>query len=113
MNAPPVLLSLGNVITDTQSSGTSPKISQWISMYNPGVFQTAVSMLGLRASEIMGMPLNSEIWIFYCFLGFQNISPIFSKPDVMEAHLLSASPLNCGAQCGSQLLVLQGEPLQF
>lgn len=97
---PSLLLSLGNVPTAPCSSGTTPNICQWIPVYNSGVFQTDVSVLSLRASEIMGMPFNSEVYISYCPLHFPDINPIASESDVMEAHLPSAGPLDCRAHCG-------------
>lgn len=60
--------------TDFCSSGTCPKINQYISFaYDPDIFQTALSVLGLRVSELL-RPFKGGVLVSYSLLALQDIS---------------------------------------
>lgn len=73
-NCPPALLPLQNIPRDPCPSGTYAKMSQWVLFTcNPGSFQTAVTVLGLRVRVFM-CPLRAECW-FPNTLAELDISP--------------------------------------
>lgn len=60
--------------TDFCSSGTCPKINQYISFaYDPDIFQTALSVLGLRVSELL-RPFKGGVLVSYSLLALQDVS---------------------------------------
>lgn len=72
-----------------------PKVSEWILSH--GNFQTAASVVGFRASEILRVEFD-----FLLPSGFSVPKPhLFSKPDIVSAHLPHAGSLVCGARYGA------------
>lgn len=97
---PLVLLIQEKIPTDTCPSNTHPKSRQCITFtHDPGAFQTAASVLGLRkstslvSSQSFGSPKCKPSW--------------FSRTDIMRATL----PLAGSPGWGSDPSLFRGRPL--
>ena len=80
--------------------------------YDPGSFQITASVLGLRACEALCVPRVESL--FPIALNFPKSKPHWpSKPNILGACLLGASPLGGDPSVGLGPLIPWEEPLQL
>lgn len=73
-----------------------------VSWPDPSTFQTTISVLGLRARDLLKASLRVESW-FLTALWLTNVKfPWFPKPDVWGINLLGTEHSGWQVQCGDQ-----------
>lgn len=80
---------------------------------DPDSFQTTASVLGLRMSEILGVPFKSSLIFLQPYSTFIHKPHLPSNPDILGAHIPSAGPQAGEMGVGLVPLTPWGELLQL
>lgn len=95
----PALLSSENIPIELYFSNTSSRISKWMSfMCNPSIFQTAFCS-GTQSKWNCSHLFKYSLWFLLPSGSPRHKFHLFSKPDVLGAHLSIVGPMDWIVQC--------------
>ena len=81
---------------DPGPSSTCPKISQWLSLYEPSAFQAAASALGLRESKFVCNPLKNRVSVSHTPPALPDISPTGFQTQILWVFIFPVQVSQAG-----------------